>query len=218
MSFQPDSMQTLLLWSLLFKHEGTALLKDIKPKLQKAKGLTGSQRREQLVEAGLIDKEKIGKRPTILTLTDSGWAWAQKNMVSELSSKSPASGPVLQALLTRLGTFMEHNEISLAELFIEQTQEDSPPQKNQEIDLKTRIRDYWQKITGGRRDLQVRLTGLREELKDIDQQLLDSTITDMHSTGQLILSPLEDPRDVTNIDKKAAISIAGEANHVFFME
>ncbi|MDH3346517.1 MAG: hypothetical protein OEM02_00255 [Desulfobulbaceae bacterium] len=217
MSFQPDSLQTLYLWSILFKHEGTAFLKDLKPKLGNAKGLTGAKRRNQLVKEGLLDEEKIGNKIQ-LTLTDSGWAWAQNNMTSEISSKSPSSGPVLQALLTRLGSFMDHNEISLAELFIERTQEDSPLQNNQEIDLKIRIRDYWQKSTGGRRDLQVRLTDLREELNDINRQLLDSTITEMHSTGKLILSPLEDPRDVTDIERKAAISIAGEENHIFFME
>ena len=199
MNFQPDPMQTLFLWSLLFKHEGAGLYKDIKPKLTKNK-------RDQLMDAGLLERE--GK-PMLLTLTDAGWAWAAKNMSCDLSGKSQASGPVLQALLTRLGPFLASREITLAELFLEQVGEG---------DIPAHIRNYWLQVTGGRRDIKVRIGELRNAITDIDQNLLTSTLIKMHKTGELVLSPLEDPRDVTKSDKEAAITIAGEANHIFFME
>jgi hypothetical protein len=110
----PQPLETLVLWRLL-ANGGGDFDKDIKPKLNKS-------RRDKLVRAGLIavvkqEDSRTGHRCNHVALTDKGWQWAETHLDQDVS-RSPAAGPILQSIMTRLKTHLAYRQLSLA-AFIE---------------------------------------------------------------------------------------------------
>ncbi|MDP4025211.1 hypothetical protein Q8W71_21500 [Methylobacterium sp. NEAU 140] len=223
----PTPAQTLLLWCLLARHGG-APQGEIVPAVRKPD-------REALVSAGLVAVEKRG-RALILSVTDKGWHWAG----AHLDAPVPPSFRVLGDLLTRLGRHLGATGGTLAD-FIGAPPEPAgaapapeaprrapakaPAPRPRTVrkpgprQLRARIEDAYLALTGGERARAVRLSALRTELADLDRATVDDGLARiLKGDGTARLSQLSDPKALTQAERRAAFSPAGEPFHLIWIQ
>lgn len=208
MNFQPSPLQALILWRLLTS-EGQAYLADIRPKPKR-------RDRKALLEAGFIEEEwrrkPRGGRAIYVQLTDKAWAWAGDHMDAKLSHQSPAAGPIFQAFLTRLQPILKRRQITLAEIF-SSTQQALPRE-----DPEQQLQEAYFHLSGGQGNVRVRLAQLRQRLGTIPRSTLDGVLLKLQQEGKLVLSPLDDSREISAADQEAALSVAGFKRHIVYMQ
>ncbi|ADJ29557.1 hypothetical protein [Nitrosococcus watsonii] len=208
MNFQPSPLQALILWRLLTS-EGQAYLADIRPKPKR-------RDRKALLEAKFIEEQwrrkPQGSRAIHVQLTDRAWAWAGEHMDARISHRSPAAGPILQSLLARLQPVLKSRHITLAEIF--SSAQLAPPGEN----LEQQLRQAYFHLSGRQGNSRVRLAQLRRQLEAIPRSRLDELLLTLQREGKLILSPLDDSREISPDDQKAALSVAGFKRHLVYMQ
>jgi hypothetical protein len=224
MSFSPSPLQTLFLWRVLVSGGGE-FLKTVKPEID-------AKDRKALEAAGLIT---VGKRKaseakgvratTFVTLSEEGWSWAAEHLDAEFSQRSPAVGPVLFAVLRNLKLHLARTHTSLADFI-------SPPAAKSEepassvrspgvasVDLARRIRDAYCRVSGGRWGVRVRLADLRPTLADAPREALDAALLGMEREGEVVLYPLDDPREIRPGDESAGLpNSLGILRHIVYIE
>jgi hypothetical protein len=212
MSEHPDPLQVLFLWGLLARG-GEAWKAEVRPDL---KG-----RYAPLKRAGLLDEERrphpeTGRARTWVRLSEGGWAWAQAHLDSRVSARSTAAGPTLQALLARLGGYLAASGTPLVEVI---RPEATPPAAGVPAaeGLSTRIRSAYLAASGGQWNVRVRLHELRRLLPDVPRQALDGALLDLARQERLALYPLDDPLEIRESDREAAIERLGERLHLVYM-
>jgi hypothetical protein len=219
MQYDPSPLEVLFVWALVAEG-GAGLMKDLKPKLEK-------KDRDRLEKAGLVtvarQKQKNGAFG--VELTDKGWAWAADHLDAEISARSPAAGPILRAWLIRLKGYIANNDVALAEIIGGQpvaTDEGASPAdapvQGAAHGLPKRIADAYLSLSGGHWARRVRIAHLRDKLKDVSRQKLDTILLDMQRQGRLALYTLDDPRQVSADDEKAALHIGPATRHIVYME
>lgn len=228
MSFEPSPKQVLLLWRMMFLGE--------EPMQSKTKPGTSKKERDELIQGGFIKPDKRG-RASYLNLQNYAWDWAVKNLDAKVSDKSPASGPVLQKVLSLLKIYMQTNDVSLYEFVHAKPREYIPeddssvvcvppastpeppaPAVYTEAELEQKIRDAYFQASGGEARTRVRLWRLREILSPIPRPVLDEALRKLMLEGSIILYPLDDPWEMKNEDKEAALKIAGRDHHIIILE
>jgi hypothetical protein len=96
---------------------------------------------------------------------------------------------------------------------------DSPaPAQGGAHSLPERIADAYLSLSGGHWARRVRIAHLRDKLKDVSRQKLDAILLDMQRQGRLALYTLDDPRQLSTDDEKAAIHIGPATRHIVYME
>jgi hypothetical protein len=208
-------MQTLILWALLAKPEGASFQKDIKPKVEKPD-------REALVKAGLITGEKRGRPGYWLEVTDKGWAWAADNLDAALPKRSPAGSVVFRDWLAQLKVFMQARGLALADILGPQHTKvgpaiEAPAEPTEYAIVRERIRKAYLDLTGGRFNTRALLSELREKLEDLERDTLDDALKKMHLEPGTTLSGLNNPQEITQAVRDAALSFKGEPMYVLWI-
>lgn len=206
MAFQPDPLQTLFIWSLLFHHHGEAWLKEVKPELKSP----STKRRRVLEDNGLIvlEKRRSSKKglSNYVILTEQGWHWANEHLDAPISKRSNAAAPILESLLCHLQAYLQHNEHSLATLM-------SPIETE---DLSAQIRAAYLKLSAGRLNVRVRLADLRAALNQVTSEALEQCLLKLQATSDVVLYPFDDPTELQERDRTAAILVANEPTHLIY--
>jgi hypothetical protein len=210
--------QALILWALLTRDNAGAFQKELKPETDRAD-------REALEEQGLIRWWKVGQKIWI-EVTDKGWAWAGENLSAPLP-KSKAGAEVLQAWLSKLQVFLVRRGLVLADVLAPRTSspvsEVASHDKKQAINgdgssLRERIRSAYLETTGGRFNTRALLKDIRARLVDVDRTKLDEALQIMQRQDDAVLYPLDNRAEITDADRAAAISFAGEPRHILWIE
>jgi hypothetical protein len=228
MSFEPDASQRLLLWRLAVSDQGAEFLKE--PDL---KGLD-AKRRQILIREGLIVDEprKIGgkgKALSYLKLTDKGWAWCQAHLgeTFKFPGKTPKlAGVVLERMLGLLQRYFEVQDhtTSFGE-FVLQSHAPKPTahaagdangKDARANGIASQVRAACHALADGRENTRIRLADLRHRVR-AERQQLDEALLDMERSGELSLYELNDPRDIQEADREAALrTSAGNPRHVVY--
>jgi hypothetical protein len=210
-------MERLLLWRLAIS--GGAWLKDLKP-------VPDTKHRASLKGAGLITEEKRrpeqgGPAATFIEATDDGWNWLAVHATEPMTLNPRATtAPTLEALVLKLGKYLESKQENLAD-FLHPSQgapslvvEPSAPLD----DLTGRVAAAYEKITGGRAAVRVRLADLRASLSDVPRDDLDRAILRLAADGIVSLYPLDNPLEIEPRDREAALRTpAGDLRHILYM-
>jgi len=216
-SSQLSPKQALVLWNLLIAGE--------EPMMSKVKPDLTPTERTLLVEAGLIRLEKRG-RPTHLLLEDKAWDWAVNNFDAELSL-SQFAAPVLQALLIKLGHYLNSHQVSLAEVLMASETAKKPSQPRPEDtefsrienlsadDLVKKVRQAYFSIPDGEAGFRVRLHQLRQHLLGLSEQQTNQALLSMQEQGEISLLSAEDLQEINAGDEAAAIDIGGGDKRYF---
>lgn len=217
MSSELSPKQALVLWHLLITGE--------EPMMSKVKPNISPTQRKLLVEAGLIRLEKRGQ-PTHIVLEDKAWDWAVENFNVELS-RTPYAAPILQALLTKLGQYLNGQQVSLAEVLTtpdgpnpseELTAEDiqvanaTAPSTDE---LTEKVRQAYLRIPGNETGFRVRLHQLRSHLPGLSEQQTNQALLAMQAQGEILLLAAEDLQELTAADESAAIDMGGGDKRYF---
>lgn len=195
----------------------------------KQTGVDASSRKE-LEKSGLIESEKQG-RVNRVSLTEKGWAWAADNLVSPVS-RSQNAARVLEGVLARLGPFLEHHSLSLAELVMDKSSarskvsEQSIGENDVTRPLRTNQspRDLGSRLLakalalGGGPGHRVRLSDLRRALGDVSRSELDRLLLELQEQEKLVLYRIDDPADIQPDDEAAALMVAGNVRHILYLE
>lgn len=222
MNANPTPLQTLILWRLL-STGGAAFLQEIKPELR-------PEDKKSLHAAGLIEVEQRkpghpkARRQTFISLSEAGWAWAEEHLDAPISHRTPAAGPILQVLLTKVKWLMRRHQLSLSELISSgstqpASNESTVEPRREPISLTQRVRESYSRLSGGRTNVRVRLKDLRSDLSDVPAAALDDVLLQMERNHAVSLYPLDHPLEVTDDDIKAALpNTVGGPRHVVYME
>jgi len=241
MRCDPQPLQALFLWRLLAG--GGGFYKDIKPQLTKG-------RRNELVRAGLIAEEKqkdprTGHHCNYVALTDAGWQWAEMHLDCDVSSRSPAAGPVLQCIMTLLKAHLARHQMPLA-AFVDPSCDPATddavtgtdlridlvsangqdavaaaplPPTNGSAELQRRVFSTCRELANGRPAARIRLATLRAALANVSRERLDQTLLAMEASESLVLYPLDDPQALSPADMEAALpNSAGFNRHILYLE
>lgn len=185
----PTRTQTLILWAILAAPDGGLMQKDVRPVVTKPD-------RDALVKAGLVAAGKRG-RGLWLEATEKGWSWAGENLDAALPERTTAGAVVLQAWLARLKAFLAAENLALADVLAPRA---AP------LDL----RAAYLSLTGGRFDERVRLAELRAALPGVGRASLDAALTAAHGRDGIYLSASDNPPELTDADREAALDYKGE--------
>jgi hypothetical protein len=207
--------RTLILWALLVRDNAAAFQNELKPEPEKAD-------RVALEEAGLIKSEPRQNRRIWIEVTDRGWEWAGHNLAAPVPAGSPAGSQILRAWLTRLKTFMEARNFALADILDPQREgtpstKPPPPPRRDYNAVRTRVREAYLEIAGGRLNTRVLLSDLRQRLKDIDRATLDDALGRMHLEEGTTLSGLNNPQEITPTIRDAGLNFKGESMYVLWI-
>jgi hypothetical protein len=84
--------------------------------------------------------------------------------------------------------------------------------------LRSRIRQAYLDVTGGRFNTRALLSELRERLNDIQRPVLDEALKRMQREDQASLYQLDNQVEVTTADRAAAIYFGAEPRHILWIE
>ncbi len=197
--------QALAFWKLLFIDKDPTMTEFTK-NLGLARKIKGTEERQQMINAGLIELEKRG-RANYVMLTDKAWKVAADNFDAPIS-QSKFAADVLQALLKRLQLFIQNSNITLAEIM----------SSAESVDLETKIRTAYNKASKGKWNVRVRLAELRKQLPDVPRVELDALLLKMQKDEQLVLYPLDYRPEIKPEDEQAAIDTGGYKNHIVYLK
>lgn len=216
MSNKLSEKQALVIWSLLITGEQPKI-SEIKPKMTIAQC-------KPLEEAGLIRLE--GKRPTYIVLEDKAWDWAIGNFESKFPPRSQ-SIHILQALLTKLGHYIDTRQVSLAEVLTASEPTDIVDENTSKVinsadlnslstdDLSEKVRQAYFSIPDGNDGFRVRLHELREHLPGLSKQQTNEAFLAMQEQGEISLLAAEDLQELDADDESAAIDMGGGDKRYF---
>jgi hypothetical protein len=217
MNVSLDPLQTMLIFRLVFTGESPKL-SELQPRL------TPVNRRDELVRAGLIRLEKRG-RTTHVTATAKARDWTGRHLTAAFSARSNSVAPTLKAALEKMHDFMCREGV-LFDAFLRAgprrgngviTTKKDHQVFEQEDSAHEIIRSAYAGLTGGYWNTRVRLADLRDQLSELPREVLDRYLLAMQQTGRLALYSLDDPREVTEADRDAALSILGHHRHIVYM-
>jgi hypothetical protein len=83
--------------------------------------------------------------------------------------------------------------------------------------VRTRVREAYLEIAGGRLNTRVLLSDLRQRLKDIDRATLDDALGRMHLEEGTTLSGLNNPQEITPTIRDAGLNFKGESMYVLWI-
>lgn len=182
--------------------------------------LTGKERRG-LNELGYVESDQTGKNNSFVhVLTDSGWAWCEKELAA--GGPPPPRGQstlasALYVLLGGLNEYLERENLRLFQLF---RLAEVPPAPADEAaptgNLEDRIRVAYRELVKEPRGW-VGLVDLRPKLGAPAAEV-DAVLKELSRLGKVHLVPEDNRKALTAADHEAAIRIGGEDNHLLSIE
>lgn len=203
------SRQSLAMWRLVLLGDGQ-LLSRFTPKLTKPE-------EEGLVGAGLCTVELGKNRSRKIRLTEKGWSWANGGFTAKVS-RTPAAAPVLDALLARVGAYLEVHGLALDDLLRPRRAAPAPGAGAESSSIEERIRAAYLRATDGRYNEYVRLARLRAELGAESASAVDAALLEMQQKGGTVLYPTNNPQALGPADEAAALRVAGARRDVVCIE
>jgi hypothetical protein len=217
-----DSQQRMLLWLLLVQPDGGMFLNDTGIKFSPA------SKRKSLVTWGFIEESKRrkqdgkGRAVAYVSLLDKGWEWCQDHLHEPIPALK-STREVLQGLLQILGGYFSQQDqcCSLGDL-VNQARKGpaSPvaaPATIDEHPLRERIREVCRAITGGAEGVRIRLADVRTRMTNVETEQLNAMLLQMEREGSISLYRLDNPEEITEADKAAAlVTVGGTENHILY--
>jgi len=217
-----DSQQRMLLWLLLVQPDGGMFLNDTGIKFSPA------SKRRSLVTWGFIEESKRrkqagkGRAVAYVSLLDKGWEWCQDHLHEPVPALKHTR-KVLQGLLRILGNYFSQQDQcgSLGDLVNQAKKEpaNSPivPANVDMLSLRERIREECRAITGGAEGVRIRLSDVRTRMTNVEAEQLNAMLLQMEREGSISLYRLDNPEEITDADKAAAlVTVGGTENHILY--
>lgn len=209
MAYSPSPVEMSRILALLGRGGG-ALQKDLRPQLDKAQ-------RDALVAAGFLSVEKRTRGAIHVELTDKAWTWVGENLTAPAFFTGPA-GAVLADWLACLSRYMGSRDVPLSEILRAAPPAEAGLAPAPAALAFADVRAAALALADGRTNARVRLKDLRRALVGFSRDTLDGVLRDAIRDGQIVLYPLDDPRERTAEDEAASLSLGGMPAHILYVK
>ncbi len=208
--------QEKFLWSVAIVPEGTPIRElayDLKP----------AAARQELVTRQFIKVEKVA-RVNVVTLLEKGWQQIEEHALTEI----PKTGKLVRLLAERFITGAYANKALgrctivefLSQATASKTRHSATPiaaaGNSTQDAVRRRIYETCLQLTqNGVYGTRVRLADLRAKLNDVPREDLDEYLRQMEISENVVLMPMDDPREIEPVDHAAALkNSSGRERHV----
>lgn len=176
--------------------------------------------RDRLKNAGLIEVNS-SVRPMTLELTDKGWRTCGELIGGEPPARSTGAGKAMFTVLAGLRRWLDRSDSRPADVFSprgdEPAAEEKPDQTNDSADIEASIRGAYARLAREPGST-VRLSRLRNELRDIPRTDLDDALARLRRASDVSLIPEENQKTLTDEERAAAVVVGNQHNHLLSIE
>jgi hypothetical protein len=188
-----------------------ALLAEARPltnaELRAAAGLKlDGASRYKLNDLKLVTSQRAG-RSFVHELTADGTMWCEQELIAERPERAGSVGGALYALLAGLQRYLQQTGHRLVELF-----------PAAQPDLETRIRSAYRTLSADSGLPWVGLVTLREELRDVPRDELDSALQQLSRQPGVHVQAEANQQALTDADHESAVRFGGSSRHLLKIE
>lgn len=180
--------------------------------------------RDRLKNAGLIEVN-ASVRPMTLELTDKGWRTCGELIGGEPPARSTGAGKAMFTVLAGLRRWLDRTDSRPADVFSPRGDEAAPDEPaidekavdSSTVDIEASIRAAYARIAREPGST-VRLSRLRNELRDIPRTDLDEALARLRRAADVSLIPEENQKTLTDEERAAAVVVGNQQNHLLSIE
>lgn len=173
--------------------------------------------RDKLKNAGLVEVNS-SVRPMTLELTDKGWRVCGELIGGEPPARSTGAGKAMFTVLAGLRRWLDRTDARPADVFSPRTEEPEPVEKTDTtVDIEASIRAAYAGLAREPGST-VRLSRLRNELRDIPRTDLDDALARLRRAPDVSLIPEENQKTLTDEERAAAVVVGNQQNHLLSIE
>lgn len=180
--------------------------------------------RDRLKNAGLIEVN-ASVRPMTLELTDKGWRTCGELIGGEPPARSTGAGKAMFTVLAGLRRWLDRTDSRPADVFSPRGDEAAPDEPaidekavdSDTVDIEASIRAAYARIAREPGST-VRLSRLRNELRDIPRTDLDEALARLRRAADVSLIPEENQKTLTDEERAAAVVVGNQQNHLLSIE
>ncbi|MBY4128531.1 hypothetical protein HQO83_09030 [Rhodococcus fascians] len=176
--------------------------------------------RDRLKNAGLIEVNS-SVRPMTLELTDKGWRTCGELIGGEPPARSTGAGKAMFTVLAGLRRWLDRSDSRPADVFSprgdEPAAEEKPDKTANADDIEASIRGAYARLAR-EPGATVRLSRLRNELRDIPRTDLDDALARLRRASDVSLIPEENQKTLTDEERAAAVVVGNQHNHLLSIE
>ncbi|OZE38796.1 MULTISPECIES: hypothetical protein [unclassified Rhodococcus (in: high G+C Gram-positive bacteria)] len=180
--------------------------------------------RDKLKNAGLIEVN-AAVRPMTLELTDKGWRTCGELIGGEPPARSTGAGKAMFTVLAGLRRWLDRTDNRPADVFSPRGDEAAPDEPaidekavgSDTVDIEASIRAAYARIAREPGST-VRLSRLRNELRDITRSDLDDALARLRRAADVSLIPEENQKTLTDEERAAAVVVGNQQNHLLSIE
>ncbi|MDV8020328.1 hypothetical protein [Rhodococcus sp. IEGM 1330] len=176
--------------------------------------------RDKLKNAGLIEVNS-SVRPMTLELTDKGWRICGDLIGGEPPARSTGAGKAMFTVLAGLRRWLDRTDSRPADVFSARGDEpasgDEPDTTPETVDVEASIRAAYARLAR-EPGSNVRLSRLRNELRDIPRSDLDDALARLRRAADVSLIPEENQKTLTDEERAAAVVVGNQQNHLLSIE
>ncbi|MDI6627519.1 MAG: hypothetical protein QME72_07370 [Rhodococcus sp. (in: high G+C Gram-positive bacteria)] len=180
--------------------------------------------RDRLKNAGLIEVN-ASVRPMTLELTDKGWRTCGELIGGEPPARSTGAGKAMFTVLAGLRRWLDRTDSRPADVFSPRGDEAAPDEPaidekavdSSTVDIEASIRAAYARIAREPGST-VRLSRLRNELRDIPRTDLDDALARLRRAADVSLIPEENQKTLTDEERAAAVVVGNQQNHLLSIE
>lgn len=239
-------MEFLILWRLAISDDGGEFNPDFKPRLEK--GVRDRLVAAGLIEISKRKKPPKNTLAMYIDLTETGWELLTRSfkvsfpprantvntlerLLRKIERHLEANGATLDEFISgkiyQNAIDRESHPPGFDETLgdqptktIDWNSNDRRPVEfiHDSIDIPGLIEDAYRRITHNQENIRVRLADLRREIPAIDRDELDRALIDMADKGRVALYPLENPLEIGDDDRTAALYVpSGHVRHIVYL-
>ncbi|OZE19277.1 hypothetical protein CH256_25550 [Rhodococcus sp. 05-2254-6] len=173
--------------------------------------------RDKLKNAGLIEVNS-SVRPMTLELTDKGWRTCGDLIGGEPPARSTGAGKAMFTVLAGLRRWLDRTDSRPADVFSPRSDEPAPVERTDTtVDIEASIRAAYARLAREPGST-VRLSRLRNELRDIHRSDLDDALARLRRAADVSLIPEENQKTLTDEERAAAVVVGNQQNHLLSIE
>ena len=186
------------------------------PELTRLGPPLGKASREKLVHMGLIEVD-ASNRQVRVELTDRGWKYCTDLMGTEPPDRSNGSDRALFTVLAGIRRWLDQSGSRPSEIFSPRPEKKASEKTDSTVDIEASIRAAYSRLAREPGST-VRLSRLRNELRDIARADLDDALARLRRAADVSLIPEENQKTLTDEERAAAVVVGNQQNHLLSIE
>jgi len=176
----------------------------------------GKASREKLAHMGLIEVGASNRQLSV-ELTDRGWKYCTDLMGTDPVDGSNGSDRALFTVLAGIRRWLDQSGSRPSEIFSPRPENKASEKTDTTVDIEGSIRTAYARLAR-EPGCTVRLSRLRNELRDIPRSDLDDALARLRRAADVSLIPEENQKTLTDEERAAAVVVGNQQNHLLSIE